>query len=199
MLKTLACGFGGAFIYNNLSSQKNTNTPIQNIQKSTQRNAICILYPDNNSGVKGIVSFQQDKFSDPCKIVVNVKGLKPNSSHGFHIHEFGDLTEGCTTAGPHYNPEGKNHGGPLDQERHVGDLGNLKTDEKGNAYQATKDKLVTLYGEFSVLGRSCVVHQNKDDEGKGGHELSLTTGNSGPRVACGVIGIAAEFKNITPK
>lgn len=37
-------------------------------------------------------------------------GLKPNSLHGFHIHEFGDLIEGCKTAGAHYNPHGKKHG-----------------------------------------------------------------------------------------
>jgi Cu-Zn family superoxide dismutase len=57
-----------------------------------------------------------------------VRGLNPNSLHGFHIHEFGDLTEGCKTAGPHYNPFGKDHGG-YEGDRHVGDLGNLKTNE----------------------------------------------------------------------
>ncbi len=40
--------------------------------------------------------------TSPTKIVANIRGLKPNSLHGFHIHEYGDLTDGCTTAG-NYN------------------------------------------------------------------------------------------------
>lgn len=76
------------------------------------RNAICILYP-NNSKVRGVVSFSQDNATTPVKIACSVKGLNPNSKHGIHIHEFGDLTDGCTTAGPHYNPLGKTHGGPF--------------------------------------------------------------------------------------
>lgn len=53
------------------------------------------------------------------------------------------------------------------------------------------DSLVSLIGQHSVIGRSIVVHENVDDYGKGGHELSLTTGNAGGRLACGVIGIKA--------
>ena len=165
---------------------------------TTTRNAICILYPDNDSGVHGIVSFQQQNITSPCKVVAHVRGLKPNSLHGFHIHEFGDLTEGCKTAGPHFNPFGKNHGGPLDKERHVGDLGNLKTDEKGVAYLAMSDHLIKLFGDNSILGRSCVVHELEDDYGRGGHADSLTTGHSGPRLACGVIGLSSTFKNLAP-
>ncbi|KRX07326.1 Superoxide dismutase, copper/zinc binding domain [Pseudocohnilembus persalinus] len=192
MLKTLALGAGLGLFMNNQAG-KNVQ---QDSRSSTTRNAICILYPDGNSGVKGIVSFQQDNATSPTKITANVRGLKPNSLHGFHIHQYGDLTEGCTSAGPHYNPENKTHGGPLDKERHVGDLGNLKTDEKGNAYVAMSDKFISLFGEYSVVGRSCVVHAGEDDLGKGGHELSKTTGNSGGRVACGTIGLAKEFKNL---
>ena len=65
----------------------------QNEDLSTTRNAICILYPDN-SDVRGIVSFSQKNITTPTKIVANVRNLNPNSLHGFHIHEFGDLTEG---------------------------------------------------------------------------------------------------------
>jgi Cu-Zn family superoxide dismutase len=57
-----------------------------------------------------------------------VKGLKAESMHGFHIHEFGDLTEGCKTAGGHFNPHKQTHGGPMADVRHVGDLGNIKSD-----------------------------------------------------------------------
>jgi Cu-Zn family superoxide dismutase len=60
-----------------------------------------------------------------------VQGLNPKGKHGFHIHEFGDLTEGCATAGPHYNPHNSTHGGPTSSKRHVGDLGNLIADDKG--------------------------------------------------------------------
>ena len=45
-----------------------------------------------------------------------------------------------------------------------------------------------LYGAYSVLGRSCVLHADEDDLGRGGHKLSKTTGNAGARIACGVIG-----------
>ena len=51
------------------------------------------------------------------------------------------------------------------KERHVGDLGNIKTDEWGNGYYARADEYISLFGEFSVLGRSCVVHAGEDDLG----------------------------------
>ena len=98
------------------------------------------------------------------------------------------MTKGCTTAGPHYNPFKKEHGGPDDEERHVGDLGNVEAGADGIAKYYREDHLITLYGAYSVLGRACVVHADEDDLGRGGHKLSKTTGNAGARVACGVIG-----------
>ena len=52
------------------------------------------------------------------------------------------------------------------------------------------DKQVSLYGEYSIVGRSVVVHAQEDDLGRTDHPDSKTTGNSGARVACGVIGLA---------
>ena len=83
------------------------------------------------------------------------------------------------------NPHGKTHGAPSDSERHVGDLGNFKTDGQGNAQGSVSDKFIKLIGPESVLGRTIVVHAGTDDLGKGGNEESKKTGNAGPRPACG--------------
>ena len=102
------------------------------------------------------------------------------------------MTNGCTSAGPHFNPHGKTHGAMEDEERHVGDLGNVSAGEDGVAKFDFTDKLVKLNGPLSVIGRTMVVHADQDDLGKGGVELSKTTGNAGARIACGVIGICAN-------
>jgi Cu-Zn family superoxide dismutase len=71
----------------------------------------------------------------------------------------------------------------------VGDLGNILADESGTAHVDIRDQRISLTGPHSVLGRSIVVYAGEDDQGRGGHENSSTTGNAGPRVAAGVIGI----------
>jgi Cu-Zn family superoxide dismutase len=93
-----------------------------------------------------------------------------------------------------FNPVGKSHGGPLDEaERMVGDLGNVVVTDEGKCLVHMEDKCVKLIGPHSVIGRSIVLYAYEDDCGRGGHELSLTTGNSGPRIACGVIGITQQY------
>ena len=134
----------------------------------------------------GTVELEQETPESPTKITYSVSGVAPGP-HGFHVHEFADFSNGCLSAGPHYNPHGKKHGGPEDEERHVGDLGNIVADESGNAKGEIVDRLIQLSGEFSVIGRSLMLHADVDDCGKGGHELSATTGNAGARIACGEI------------
>lgn len=125
----------------------------------------------------------------PVQVNGQLTGLK-QGLHGFHIHEFGDNTNGCISAGPHFNPGQKEHGGPSDAERHVGDLGNVDANAEGVAKVSITDKQISLSGENSILGRTIVVHADPDDLGKGGHDLSKTTGNAGGRLACAVIGLA---------
>ena len=89
------------------------------------------------------------------------------------------------------NTPGKTHGSPEDENRMVGDLGNIVADESGNCEVDIKgNKLVQLLGPHSVLGRSIVIYAGEDDQGRGGHENSGTTGNAGPRIAAGVIGLS---------
>lgn len=146
--------------------------------------AVAVL---GGNDLSGVVYFEQDAPDSPTKITASFRNV-PQGAHGFHIHEFGDTTDGCTSAGAHFNPFNKTHGGPLSEERHVGDMGNIVSMGGGDTYFELEDPLITLYGENAVVGRSCVLHRDEDDLGQGKFDDSSTTGHSGPRIACGVIG-----------
>lgn len=137
--------------------------------------------------LKGWVKLSET-ISNNVKIEVNVSGLSPGA-HGFHIHEKGNLLDKCMKCKGHYNPHNKNHGGLMDKDRHVGDLGNIIANDKGVSKMIIYDNLVKLKGKYSVIGRSIVIHSNEDDLGKGTNKESLITGNAGSRLDCAVIGI----------
>jgi Cu-Zn family superoxide dismutase len=142
---------------------------------------------------KGSVLFQEK--SNHTLITVNLKNLKKNSKHGIHIHRSGDLRNGCNSLCQHYNPYNVSHGGPNDNRnhRHVGDLGNVHTNQYGNVVNfQIKDKLIKLRGKHSILGRSVIIHQDEDDLGNGNNAESLITGNAGKRIGCGVIGYSEK-------
>lgn len=139
----------------------------------------------NTRSVKGEVIFTQRKGG----IVVDATFTQLEGLHGFHIHKAGDLRgEGCKGACDHYHvgpPEV--HGGPpsgpfLKGQRHTGDLGNVT---KGNYKFVLKGCSVD-----DLYGRSVIVHADQDDYGLGGAADSLTTGHSGKRIACAIIGRA---------
>jgi Cu-Zn family superoxide dismutase len=139
------------------------------------------------SDVKGTIFFSQEG-DGPTTVTGSISGLKPGL-HGFHVHALGDTTNGCMSTGPHFNPAGKEHGAPEDENRHAGDLGNVTVGEDGVANFNITDSQIPLTGPHSIIGRAVVVHADPDDLGKGGHELSKSTGNAGGRVACGIIGL----------
>lgn len=147
--------------------------------------AVAVL--GSNEGVSGTVFFSQEG-DGPTTVTGNLSGLKPGL-HGFHVHALGDTTNGCMSTGPHFNPAGKEHGAPEDENRHAGDLGNVTVGDDGCASFSITDKQIPLTGPNSIIGRAVVVHAGPDDLGKGGHELSKSTGNAGGRVACGIIGL----------
>ncbi|VDK29677.1 unnamed protein product, partial [Gongylonema pulchrum] len=122
------------------------------------------------------------------QIAGTLSGLT-RGSHGFHVHQNGAMGVGCADAGSHFNPCGVMHGGPNDEHRHVGDLGNIVADTQGQAHVLIHANNLSLEGPNSIVGRSVVIHVNMDDQGKGGTPESASTGHSGARAACGVIGI----------
>lgn len=143
----------------------------------------------NGKKIRGHVVFTEDLEHDVVIIDIEIQGLKKNGLHGFHIHESGDLSDGCETMCAHFNPYGKTHGCPGMKNRHVGDLGNLKTDDNGIARYTMYDDIIKLrWSKANIIGRGLIIHEDEDDCGKGNNEESLKTGNSGKRIACAVIG-----------
>ena len=116
----------------------------------------------------------------------------PAGEHGFHLHRAGDLRgEGCKKACAHYHigpPQA--HGGPPGPtgkgERHTGDLGNISSAQRKYTFLLKGVKVEDLWG------RSIIVHADKDDLGLGDAEDSATTGHSGKRIACAIIGRTME-------
>ncbi|XP_008577213.1 PREDICTED: copper chaperone for superoxide dismutase [Galeopterus variegatus] len=132
--------------------------------------------------VQGVVRFLQ-LTPERCLIEGTIDGLEPGL-HGFHVHQYGDLTNNCSSCGDHFNPDGTSHGGPQDSDRHRGDLGNVHADAEGRAVFRIEDEQLKVW---DVIGRSLVIDEGEDDLGRGGHPLSKITGNSGNRLACGII------------
>jgi len=143
--------------------------------------------------IKGTVYFEEIIEEDRVKVMINLSGFEPNSIHGFHVHESGDLTKGCDSMCAHFNPHNLTHGGQDDTIRHVGDLGNIIADHTGLVQMEFIDNQIKLRGEISnIIGRGLIIHADPDDCGKGSHPTSKTTGNSGKRIACSVIGYASN-------
>jgi superoxide dismutase, Cu-Zn family len=148
--------------------------------------AVCVVTPLGDSKAMGKVTFMKE--ADGVLITAEFSGLTPGD-HGFHVHQWGDISaaDGTSTGG-HFNPENHDHGRPEATDRHVGDFGNLTADAQGNAKYSRVDKVITLSGPESIIGRGIIVHANPDD-------FSQPTGNAGGRVASGVIGIANPAAN----
>ena len=150
------------------------------------KHAICVLSPTKGSNVMGTVVFTQK--GDAVEITGDITGLTPGN-HGFHVHEFGDLSSNAGLAtGGHFNPEKEKHGGPHAAMRHVGDLGNIVADDNGKVTLHLTDKLIQLRGKHSIIGRGLIVHAKADDL------KTDPTGDAGGRVAQGVIGVGKAPK-----
>jgi Cu-Zn family superoxide dismutase len=148
---------------------------------STGPRAVAPLQSTTGNTATGSVSFSQN--GDKVMVSGWVSGLKPNAEHGFHVHEKGDCSSGDgMSAGGHFNPTGKAHGAYEYSEHHAGDLPSLKADAAGTArFSFESGALSVGDGRGDVIGRGLIVHRDPDDY------KTQPTGNSGPRLACGVI------------
>ena len=134
----------------------------------------------NTRSVQGEVVFTERKSG----VHIEATFIKLSGLHGFHIHKAGDLRgEGCKLACDHYHVgPPQTHGGPPQRkgQRHTGDLGNVT--------EGTYTFILKGIHVEDLWGRSVIIHADEDDLGLGGKEDSLTTGHSGKRIACAVIG-----------
>lgn len=135
------------------------------------------------------VSFKQDTPGSPVKISGHIENLTPGK-HGFHVHQYGNLlSSDCMNCGGHFNPTNADHGSRSGANSHAGDFGNITGSyDKHCAFYFSTSKISLFQGAQSVIGRSLVIHEDEDDLGKGGFPDSLTTGHSGKRLDCAVIG-----------
>jgi len=139
------------------------------------------LQPTRGNSTSGEVRFVQQ--GETVRVSGEVRGLKPNGEHGFHIHERGDCSSGDgMSTGGHYNPGGHRHGAYGRGEHHVGDLPSLKADADGVARFAFESSSIAVgSGRNDIVGHGLIVHRDPDDY------TTQPTGNSGPRLACAVI------------
>lgn len=139
------------------------------------------LTPTHRHTASGTVYFQQVGARVHVRAVVT--GLRPGREHGLHVHEAGDCSAAdASSARGHFNPYGKPHAHYSAAERHAGDLPALKADAAGHAVVDADLNIITVAsGPAGIVGRSVIVHAEPDDFRTQPH------GNSGARIACGVI------------
>ncbi|OGR84995.1 MAG: hypothetical protein A2901_06000 [Elusimicrobia bacterium RIFCSPLOWO2_01_FULL_54_10] len=135
----------------------------------------------------GVVNF--DEIKGHVRVSGKLTGLSANSVHAIHIHDNGDCSgPKAEAAGAHFNPAGKRHGGPNSDEHHSGDMGNIRTNKQGIAEFSfiTTEFSLTGGATSQIINRSMVLHKKEDDL------VSQPAGNSGSRIACGIIRIISE-------
>lgn len=149
----------------------------QKLSEISPKRAVSDLHSSKNKNLKGNISIEEKGGGLIFK--ADVKGLKPNAKHGFHIHEKG-ICEGpdYKSAGAHLNPHKTKHGDPKSSHKHLGDLGNIQTDQTGSSKTVITIENVTL---DEISGKSVLIHESMDDL------KTDPSGNSGGRIACGLI------------
>ena len=138
------------------------------------------IQPKSSSSIEGEL---QLKKAEKKGVIIEgtISGLKPNSSHGFHIHEKADCSsDDAKSAGGHFSPDMHKHGSPGENLHHFGDLGNIAANEKGvaNVNVFIKSASLDKDKKYSLINRAIVVHAGMDDL------KSQPSGAAGKRIGC---------------
>jgi len=145
--------------------------------------AAVLKSPGPEGEVIGQARFVEDA-TGLVHVKVHVKGISPGE-HGIHIHAFGACAPTFAAAGGHHNPLGDEHGLDNPDGPHAGDLPALTVNKAGVGHlNVTTDRATLSAGATSVFdgsGSALVIHADPDDQ------VTDPTGNSGARIACGVI------------
>lgn len=160
---------------------------------AAEMHAICRVQPSatlptDQPQITGLVLFRQLGPGSRLEAYFSLEGFPAEqnaSNRAIHVHEFGDLSQGCDSTGPHYNPMEVPH------PQHPGDFGNFVV-RNGQLWRHRVGLTASLAGPHAILGRSVVVHAGEDDLGKGGNQASLQNGNAGRRLACCVVGTSSS-------
>ena len=188
LLLMVLCGCHTCFSDDSIQNEMG---PLELTENNGTLYATCRMRPNSKlptgmPKIYGQVMFKQAHAGGNLSVVINLHGFPaPDGQHrAIHIHQYGDLSEGCSSTGGHYNPLSVNH------PDHPGDFGHFLP--LNGKIRQTLDSDATLFGGPSVLGRSVVVRAKEDDLGLGGDAGSLLHGNAGERLACCVIGMASS-------
>ncbi len=161
-------------------TQQNQNLNEGREEEPELNKLVSVIHPTEENDISGTVTFTRQ--GEDVLVEATVRGLEPETKHGFHVHRFGDCTAGdATSAGGHLSPEDMPHGAPSEASRHMGDMGNLVAGENGIAELSYTDNVIEL---STIRGRAVIIHGEADDL------ESQPAGDAGPRIGCGVIGIA---------
>ena len=161
------------------------NAPVAGAAPASAQGPVHVtLVSAAGSTVSGVLTVSNE--GDAVSILGEITGLEPGKEVGFHVHESGDCSlPDFASAGAHFNPTMDPHGGPKSKARHLGDLPNAKADKNGRALIDVTVKGPNLVDKdgapTAILGKALVVHAMRDDY------KTQPSGDSGARVACGVI------------
>jgi Cu-Zn family superoxide dismutase len=153
--------------------------------EAKMKKAQATISATNSTGMPltGTLKFSEQKNGKvKMELTISVPN-KPNQSVAVHFHEHGDCGDAGNNAHGHWNPTERKHGKWGSAEYHSGDIGNITLNARGKGKITITSDLWTIGGDqkTNILEKAVIVHGGVDDY------TTQPTGNSGPRIGCGVI------------